>query len=163
MALPRRRASLAHRGMELAKLGWPNAKVSFRQGKELRFTFTLAPTLMSRNYRCMLRVARTGSPQMIVLDPDLKALAGNRRIPHTYQYGGKGTKLCLWLPRDKQWSPSMRFNETYLPWTAEWLDYFEEWLETGSWAGGGVHPDMSVPAQRCGPFFGFGRLRPSKL
>lgn len=76
---------------------------------------------------------------MIVLDPDLKALAVNRRIPHIYSYDGRGTRLCLWLPREKEWTHSMRFDETYLPWTAEWLDYFEEWLETDTWAGGGVH------------------------
>lgn len=91
----------------------------------------------------MLRVPHKGNPQMIVLEPDLKMLATGRRIPHTYLYGGKGTKLCLWLPKERQWNPEMRFCETYLPWTAEWLDYFEEWLETDSWAGGGMHPELS--------------------
>jgi hypothetical protein len=35
----------------------------------------------------------------------------------------------------------MKLNETYLPWTSEWLDYFEEWLVTDVWAGGGAHPE----------------------
>lgn len=98
----------------------------------------------------MLRVPHKGNPQMIVLEPNLEMLAAGRRVPHTYLYEGKGTKLCLWLPKGRQWNPEMRFCETYLPWTAEWLDYFEEWLETDSWAGGGMHPELrsAATAQR---------------
>lgn len=144
-----RRASLAQRGLELSKLGWPGAQVQFRQGKELRFVFSVSPTLMGRSYRCMLRVPRSGYPSMVVLEPDLKSLAGDRCIPHTYMHQGKGTELCLWLPRELQWNSGMRLSETYLPWTAEWLDYFEEWLETDSWAGGGAHPEAR-PSPRSG-------------
>ena len=68
------------------------------------------------------------------------ALAQGREIPHIYPHSGLGTKLCLWLPGSGEWSPQMRLSETYLPWTAEWLDYFEDWLITDSWAGGGAHP-----------------------
>lgn len=34
----------------------------------------------------------------------------------------------------------MKLSDTYIAWTAEWLGYFEDWLATGEWAGGGRHP-----------------------
>lgn len=150
MVIPRRRLSLAQRGAELKALGWPNSKVEYLQGREMRFSFSIAPTPMSRSYRCLLKVPRSGFPEMIVLEPELQLLAGGRLIPHVYPHKGKGTKLCLWLPRASEWNSSMRFDETYLPWTAEWLDYFEEWLETDTWAGGGVHPESGSGKQNPG-------------
>jgi len=46
----------------------------------------------------------------------------------------------------------MRLDQTVVPWTALWLLYFEEWLFSGEWAGGGLHPIMrergSVRARR---------------
>jgi hypothetical protein len=27
-----------------------------------------------------------------------------------------------------------------VPWTALWLFYFEEWLTSDDWKGGGIHP-----------------------
>ena len=34
----------------------------------------------------------------------------------------------------------MRLDQTIVPWTALWLLYFEEWLFSDEWAGGGVYP-----------------------
>ncbi|MDB5932266.1 MAG: hypothetical protein JWR60_3973, partial [Polaromonas sp.] len=118
MKFPRHQLTLAERGAELNALGWEGAKVNFFNGREMRFTFTIAPTLMSRTYRCMLKVPRSGVPEMIVLEPDLKILACGRTIEHIYTYAGKGTKLCLWLPNAGEWDCNMKFIETYLPWTA---------------------------------------------
>jgi len=112
------------------------------QGRELRFRFTISPTPLSRVYRCLLKLYPARHPEMLVLDPDPKALAPGRAVPHTYPHEGPGTKLCLWLPKAREWSPEMRLAETYLPWTAQWLDYFEEWLVTDNWAGGGGHPTL---------------------
>lgn len=72
--------------------------------------------------------------------PDPKAVAAGRGLPHIYPYEGAGIKLYLWLPKAHAWSVQMLFDETYLPWSTEWLDYFEEWLVTNEWSGGGEHP-----------------------
>ena len=126
--------------MELRALNFPDAQVRLRQGRELRFSFSIAPTVFSRLYGCMLLLTPARSPQMFVVKPDLPALASGRPLPHVYGSDGPGTSLCLWLPRKNEWLPQMRLVETYLAWTAEWLNYFEEWLATGVWAGGGEHP-----------------------
>lgn len=74
------------------------------------------------------------------MSPNLPVLAEGRPLPHVYRHDEAGTKLCLWLPRKNEWLPQMPLGETYIPWTSEWLNYFEEWLLTDEWAGGGEHP-----------------------
>lgn len=137
---PTRTPTLAQRALELASLNLPDARIWIDQGRQLRYWFSMAPSAYSRVYRCLLGVARSGPPEMRVVEPDLRVLAANRALPHVYRTDDTGTKLCLWLPRRREWCPQMRLAETYLPWTAQWLDYFEEWLWTGEWAGGGEHP-----------------------
>lgn len=141
MTPPRRLPNLAQRHAELRALGWPGSSLEFLQGRALRFSFKLAPSAMSRVYRCSLKLYPAKSPELFVLDPDPRILAAGRVLPHVYPHSGAGTKLCLWLPRAHQWTAQMRLDETYLPWAAEWLDYFEEWLVTDEWTGGGEHPD----------------------
>jgi hypothetical protein len=34
----------------------------------------------------------------------------------------------------------MRIDLTFVPWTATWLYYFEKWLVSDDWKGGGEHP-----------------------
>lgn len=149
---PVRVPTLAERALELRGLGLPDARVQLVQGRELRFTFSISPTTFSRLYRCVLVVTPNRWPRMVVLEPDLYALADGQTPPHIYRHDGPGTTLCLWLPRKNEWQPQMRFLDTYLAWTAEWLNYFEEWLATGQWAGGGEHPPTRkkrrLPASR---------------
>jgi hypothetical protein len=35
----------------------------------------------------------------------------------------------------------MRIDQTFVPWATTWLYYFEDWLITDEWKGGGRHPD----------------------
>ncbi len=139
---PLRVPNLAQRHAELKALKWPESTLEFVQGRALRFGFKVAPTPLSRVYRCSLKLYAAKSPELFVLDPDPRAVAVGRVLPHTYPHDGAGTKLCLWLPKAREWSAQMRLDETYLPWAAEWLDYFEEWLVTDVWSGGGAHPEM---------------------
>ena len=132
--------SLAQRGLELARLALPGARMSIERGRLLRYWFSVAPTAYSRVYRCLLRIPRNGFPEMVVLEPDLRVLAGARPLPHIYPHDGLGTQLCLWLPRMNEWVPAMPLADTYLAWAAEWLNYFEEWLYRHDSAGGGEHP-----------------------
>lgn len=74
---------------------------------------------------------------MTISDPDLSQLAQGRELPHVYK---NPTRLCLYLPGSGEWLPSMRVDQTFVPWTATWLFYFEEWLHSDDWKGGGEHP-----------------------
>lgn len=142
-APPIRVSTLAERAMELRAMNFPDSQVRLLQGRELQFSFSISPTVFSRLYGCVLLLTPARSPEMFVVKPDLHVLADGRPLPHVYRYEGPGTKLCLWLPRKNEWQPQMRLLETYVAWTGEWLNYFEEWLATDVWAGGGEHPPPS--------------------
>lgn len=137
---PVRQPNLAQRHAELKALKWPESTLELLHGRALRFGFKVAPNALSRVYRCCLKLYPAKFPELFVLDPDPKILAPGRVLPHIYPHEGPGTKLCLWLPRAHEWAAQMRLDETYLAWAAEWLDYFEEWLVTDEWSGGGEHP-----------------------
>ncbi|MBT2303410.1 hypothetical protein J7E70_23450 [Variovorax paradoxus] len=149
MVPPVRIPTLAQRAMELRALNFPDARVRLSQGRELRFDFSIAPTVFSRLYRCKLLLTPMRSPVMFVVKPDLCSLADGRPLPHVYHHHGPGTCLCLWLPRKNEWQSQMRLLETYLAWTGEWLNYFEEWLATDEWAGGGEHPPLPKTRRRA--------------
>jgi hypothetical protein len=70
-------------------------------------------------------------------------------LPHIYNHGRRGTQLCLYLPMSGEWSAEMWLAETFVPWTVEWLKFFELWLVDGEWRGGGEHPGYSeAPRQK---------------
>lgn len=72
----------------------------------------------------------------------LRLLAGGRDLPHIYH---DPDRLCLYLPGTGQWDASKRLNLTIIPWTHLWLIYFEEWLVSDDWKGGGKHPGEDDP------------------
>lgn len=90
-------------------------------------------------YRVRVTYKLGEHPDVFVEEPDLKVLAEGKRIEHLYSQ--ETVELCLWLPFTGQWDSRMSIAETIMPWTALWLYYFEDWLATGSWRGGGVHPE----------------------
>lgn len=137
----KRPPNLAARLLDLTQLGLPGVSFVFHAGRSLSFQMELSPSPASRIYQCELQVpAGLAFPNMIVKSPNLQSLAEGKKLPHIYPYSGKGTRLCLWQPKYKEWDWSMRLSETYIPWTVEWLFYFEHWMDTGLWVGGGEHP-----------------------
>lgn len=141
--------TMAQRAAELRGLRFPAAVVR-HSGRTLLFMAGIAPGEFGRLYHCLFKVKPDSQqPDVIVLEPDLASLAGGRKIPHTYAYDGKGTRLCLWWPKGRDWMPRMKFADTFIPWTAEWLHYFELWLATGEWSGGGEHPDLTPRRWAC--------------
>lgn len=141
-ATPRARIpSLTKRALELNSLGLEGTHLDPIGERRLRFRFNLAAGTFGRVYSCELRM-RPGRayPEMFVVAPDLASLAKGKPLPHVYRNSAPGVKLCLWLPDRLEWTHQMPLGETYIPWTAEWLWYFEFWLATGRWEGGGKHP-----------------------
>lgn len=67
----------------------------------------------------------------------------NEYIPHCYRrhYNNENdeyVKLCLYYPKNQEWSRNMLLSETIIPWTIDWLYFYEIWRITGKWLGGGV-------------------------
>lgn len=106
--------------------------------ERLTWRFPVRPDPLGRSYVARLDYASTTAPRIVIETPDLVALAAGRRIPHVYSE--TPVQLCLYLPDAYEWTPDQRLDRTIVPWTALWLFYFEEWLWSGEWRGGGVHP-----------------------
>lgn len=83
---------------------------------------------------------RGETPTVFVVAPDLSQLAAGRCLPHVYR---DPLRLCLTLPGTREWTGAMRIDQTFVPWATTWLYYFEEWLISDEWKGGGRHPDPS--------------------
>ena len=110
---------------------------SVRLGK-LTWEFAAQPDPLSRVYKVRIQYQQGNVPQVYVVNPDLVTLAEGRRLPHVYEQNP--ARLCLYLPGTSEWSAAKRISETIVPWTYLWLWYFEEWLASGVWKGGGRHP-----------------------
>lgn len=114
------------------------------------------PTALSRTYQLRIDYRQGRVPHVFVEDPDLVRLAEGRHLPHVYEQ--RPTRLCLYLPRAREWSGWMRIDQTTVPWAVLWLFYFEEWLESDKWKGGGEHPGHASRRQQSG----VGRQRSGK-
>jgi hypothetical protein len=108
--------------------------------------YDTSPTPLSREYRIRIEMACDLPPRVFVDDPDIEVLACGRDLPHIYR---NPTRLCLYLPGTREWQPWMRLDQTVVPWTSLWLFYFEDWLDSGEWKGGGMHP-AEAPRTRHG-------------
>ena len=74
---------------------------------------------------------------MFVVNPKkLKFYRNKKQLPHVYSTSKQ--RLCLFFPNGKEWNRSHLISETIIPWASEWLYYYELWLITGEWLGGGT-------------------------
>lgn len=128
----------AQQWMRLRAAGLDGGSGHVRQG-ELTWDFYVRPSPLGRNYHVRLRYKLGNPPRVTVISPNLKSLAPGRRLPHVY-YATTPMSLCLYLPGSGEWEASKSIAETVVPWTAVWLFYFEDWLLTDEWKGGGKHP-----------------------
>ncbi|OOM05691.1 hypothetical protein [Clostridium saccharobutylicum] len=87
----------------------------------------LMPTSNSCIYTVRIVYKYKKPPQVFVIQPELLKLS-----PHIYADGS----LCLYYPFDKDYNNNLSIiSETIIPWTAEWLFFYEKWLDSGIWWG----------------------------
>lgn len=94
------------------------------------------PTARSVKYEVEIKYHLKNSPEIKVLKPHLITNFKNEPIPHIYP----GNKLCLYMPRFREFTYSDYLTDTIFPWTSLWLYHYEIWHATGEWLGGGEHP-----------------------
>ncbi len=102
----------------------------------------LQPTPESGEYLIKIR-ARVGSKIVGIfpIKPKIERFVNGKKVPHMYKDGS----LCLFYPKYCEWNYSDSWAETLIPWTSLWLFYYELWLQTGEWLGGGVHCGNAKP------------------
>ena len=135
--IPIRRQALVLRSyFKTAEITWTPTSLIWVQ--------SVTPTPISENYTLKLKYSYSKGVNVYVVEPkELKLAEGKERLPHVYSQ--KEQRLCLYYPsdenRDRRWCPDMYFAKTVVPWAVEWLEFYEYWLGTGIWLGGGIHPD----------------------
>lgn len=68
-----------------------------------------------------------GIPEVRILYPRIE---WNNEI-HMYRNG----TLCLYFPPETPWGRTSKLHQTIIPWTAEWLVFYELFLLKGVWLG----------------------------
>jgi hypothetical protein len=115
---------------------YPGSYCKFHKNK-LDWIGIIVPTPLSGLYTVNVIYRQGYNPRTYVQDPQLSLLPG-KKLPHVYSQIEQ--RLCLYYPSKRpQWDESMHIAETIVPWASEWLLFYELWLATGEWLGGGIH------------------------
>jgi hypothetical protein len=141
---PHHSLTLEAQALELGRIGGTGIIMPERR---LLWQCRLRPSPISREYSLLLSYQPRGPrplPRTFVMSPDLRALTAGYAIPHVYL--DECVEMCLFYPRSSQWHTGMSLADTVVPWALMWLLYFEDWLATGVWAGGGIHEVPPVPS-----------------
>jgi hypothetical protein len=101
----------------------------------LECTGDIRPTDESESYTVRVSLTEWGIPAVRVVKPHIEHQPGI----HMYRNG----TLCLYHPPTQPWSGAYDLHKTIVPWTAEWLVYYELFLSEGKWLGPEVpHGDL---------------------
>lgn len=104
----------------------------------LRWTTRIAPSPSSLTYLVQVLLHRSTGLSVRVLDPVLELAPGHTHLPHVFP----GDRLCLYYDEfDREVD---LLADTVVPWITEWLYFYESWLATGEWLGGGVEHDSDL-------------------
>lgn len=104
------------------------------RGRTLRARGKVKPLPITDEYTVEIVYELDRRPHVYVIDPLIQRRAGIR-AEHMYSEN----EPCVFLPRSGEWTSSKLPAETVVPWTMLWLIFYETWLVTGVWNGGGVH------------------------
>ena len=115
----------------------PGSQFRFLKPGVFRWKGNVQPTPLSVLYTISIiyNSLDFSSPAARVITHPLRTFNGEPP-PHMYD----SERLCLYLPKAGEWEGSKFIAYTVLPWTSLWLYFYELWLITGRWLGGGKHP-----------------------
>lgn len=99
------------------------------------------PTALCAEYAARIEYRVQFYPKVWIEEPQLESRSAEEPVPHTYE----DDRPCLFLPGSNEWRSDKKLALTIIPWLSLWLFYYEVWLATGTWLGGGVHPEPSGP------------------
>lgn len=136
----------------------PHSTVRFPSPGVLDWRAVVQPTPLSDWYKIKIvyHQDRTTLPRVWVMDPALQ-LRDGKLPPHLYREGN----LCIFLPGANEWDSSKPIALTILSWTSLWLYFYELWLATGQWYGGGEHPPPKVETETESRVDELAKRRPS--
>lgn len=142
MAIQKQRSNIGYQYAALKQ-----SKIAKGEGKLFPSYFywecDIKPTEIARVYKVLIFYGSDFVPRAFVLSPNLKEIAKDQVIPHLYSQDR--AHLCLYYPPGGEWNASMSIVNDFVPWIYMWLMFFEQWLVTGEWHGGGIHFTSNTP------------------
>jgi hypothetical protein len=100
------------------------------------WTCPVKPTALSNIYTIKINYHVGKFPKCYIINPKKLPLAeGATRLPHTYD--SQKQQLCLFYPYYREWDSTKPIAITIVHWAIQWLFFYEIWVFTGKWNGGG--------------------------
>ncbi|MGD6856347.1 hypothetical protein ACQCVO_14820 [Bacillus infantis] len=96
-----------------------------REGKSIYWIGYLQPTQDSKRYTVKIEY-HPYQAKVFILEPEIFSFA-----PHRYS----DKSLCLYHPNDNSFNGETLIADTLIPWTSEWLYFYEAWIKDGVWWG----------------------------
>lgn len=124
-----------HEQLAAMRLRWPRFDCSVAGGM-LTCVGSVQPRPISNVYTAQITYRVGRYPRTTILRPPLRRRRPDQRVAHTYT----DAELCLFTGANGDWTPDMLIANTIVPWIHEWILFYESWLLTGEWRGGGVIP-----------------------
>jgi hypothetical protein len=117
--------------------GHPQLRTKLKRNKVI-WGGPWCPSALSENYTIRVTYEFRQRPRIAILNPTLRLAFGCEKLPHTYPDGQYD--ICVHLP--EEWNSRLLIVNTIMPWISQWLRFYEYWVQTGSWEGGGEHPEF---------------------
>lgn len=92
----------------------------------LHINGTCTPSEFSQTYNYKVKLQVRERPKVYVTNPVIKY---NDEI-HMYS---TDNSLCLYYPRDYNWTSDSHLYNTIIPWTHEWFVFYELYQISGKW------------------------------
>ncbi len=109
------------------------------EGKKLIWTGKVRPTVLSKEYTLIILYEFKKSPKVWITGDELERI-DDKNFPHIYDRDIKNNMVRICLYMNSEFNSSKLLANTIIPWAIEWLYYYEIWLLTDEWLGGGRHP-----------------------
>ena len=114
---------------------FPNLKLIKSKGNSFEVVIKLCPTIVSKSYDVKICFDKYSGVDVYVINEILEVAKNRKTLPHVYSH--KEQKLCLYSWKKRQWTKEKLISSTIIPWASEWLEFYELWLISGKWLGGG--------------------------
>lgn len=87
--------------------------------------FSLPET--SNDYEVRIIYSHPKYPEVFVINPKIEYK------PELHMY--RNSSLCLYYPKDNSFTSKSTLYDTIIPWTSEWLIFYELYKRWGKWLG----------------------------
>ena len=133
-----RKLSVAEMYQSIAKCNLSKHGNGHLNSNSFYWVYDAKPNALSDIYRILVVYHKDYYyPSVYILSNDISQLS---KAPHLYDR--EKIKLCLYYPTDNnKWTKKDSLCNTIVAWTYLWLYYYEEWLYSREWKGGGIHPN----------------------